>query len=66
METKVKYKVKSKGLGTKPDQVPLTVRVSPHIDAIVRSLPERSDFLREAIAEKLKKEGLLPADTNQK
>ena len=53
------YKFKGKGLGTSDKQSPVSVKLSPEIDSIVRSLPNRSEFLREAIAEKLRKEGLL-------
>ena len=52
-------KFKGKGLGTTDKQSPVSVKLSPEIDSIVRSLPNRSEFLREAIAEKLRKEGLL-------
>ena len=50
---------KGKGLGTTDKQSPVSVKLPPEIDSIVRSLPNRSEFLREAIAEKLKREGLL-------
>ena len=59
METKTKYKIKGKGLGTTDKQIAVAVKLPPVIDAIVKALPNRSDFLREAIAEKLRKEGLL-------
>ena len=53
------HKFKGKGLGTSDKQSPVSVKLPPEIDSIVRSLPNRSEFLREAIAEKLRKEGLL-------
>ena len=53
---------KGKGLGTTHAQKAVGVKLPPQIDVIVRSLPNRSDFIREAIAEKLKKEGLLPEE----
>ena len=65
MEKKVKYKIKSKGLGTKQKYPPLTVRMPPEIDAVVRSLPERSEFMREAIIEKLEREGLWHCDRSR-
>jgi hypothetical protein len=37
----------------------LMARVPVHIDAVVRSLPNRSAFIRAAIAEKLERDGLL-------
>jgi metal-responsive CopG/Arc/MetJ family transcriptional regulator len=53
--------IKGKGLGTSCKQAAVSVKLSPEIDALVRSLPSRSDLIREAIAEKLIKEGLLSA-----
>jgi hypothetical protein len=38
---------------------PITVRLPEDIDAIVRSLPNRTEWLREAIMEKLDREDLL-------
>ena len=63
METSVKYKVKSKGLNTTDKHPPVSAKLSPKIDKIVRSLPNRSDFIRAAIAEKLEREGLLSETT---
>jgi hypothetical protein len=37
----------------------LMARVPIHIDAVVRSLPNRSALIRAAIAEKLERDGLL-------
>ena len=39
---------------------PLSVRMPEDIDAIVRSKPDRTDWLRDAILEKLYAEGNLP------
>lgn len=55
----VETKYKDTGLGTTTKQQPVSVKLPPKIDAIVRSLPNRSQFIREAIADKLRKEGLL-------
>jgi hypothetical protein len=38
---------------------PITVRLPEDIDEIVRSLPNRTEWLREAIMEKLDREDLL-------
>jgi hypothetical protein len=38
---------------------PITVRLPEDIDVIVRSLPNRTEWLREAIVEKLDREDLL-------
>ena len=53
---------KNTGLNTKSKQPPVSVKLPPELDAIVRSLPNRSEFLREAIAEKAIRENLLPSD----
>ncbi len=52
---------KGKGMGVTHKQPPVSVKLPPEIDAIVRSLPNRSEYIRQAIAEKLKKDGLLSA-----
>jgi hypothetical protein len=41
---------------------PITVRLPEDIDAIVRALPDRTEWLRSAILEKLDQENLLPDD----
>ena len=38
---------------------PLTVRVPEDVDVIVRGLPDRNQWLRDAILEKLERDGLL-------
>lgn len=50
---------KNTGLNTTRKQPPVSVKLQPEIDAIVRSLPNRSEFIREAIIAKLKAENLL-------
>ena len=60
MANKGRTHFKSRGLGVTDKSPPVSVKLAPDIDKIVRSLPNRSEFLREAIAEKLEKEGLLP------
>ena len=55
-----KYSFKDSGLGTKHTTRPVSVKLPPEIDEIVRSLPNRSEFIRNAIAKELEKEGLLP------
>ena len=54
-----KYKIKSKGLGTKKGQIPLTFRVSPEVNEVVRSLPNKADLCREILIEGLKARKLL-------
>ena len=53
---------KGKGIGVKHKQKPVSVMLPQEMDAIVRSLPNRSEYIREAIAEKLKKDGLLSSN----
>lgn len=50
------YEFKSTGVGVKHGTKPVSVMLPPELDEIVRSLPNRSQFIREAIAEKVKKE----------
>jgi len=38
---------------------PVSVKLPRHIDAIVRTIPNRSQWLTDAIVDKLKKEGLI-------
>lgn len=42
-------------------KTPLSVRMPEDIDAIVRAKPNRTQWLRDAILEKLDREGELPA-----
>jgi hypothetical protein len=41
-------------------QQPITIRLPEDIDTIVRSLPNRPEWLREAILDRLEQEELLP------
>ena len=50
---------KGKGIGVKHKQKPVSVMLPHEIDTIIRSLPNRSEYIREAIAEKLAKDGFL-------
>lgn len=47
-----------KGIGTKSGQKPISVMLPLEVDAIVRSLPNRSDFIRQAVIEKLDRDGI--------
>lgn len=49
---------KGKGLKTTNKQTPVSVKLPPELDRIVKSLPNRSEFIREAIAEKIARENL--------
>jgi hypothetical protein len=57
------HKFKGRGLGTSDKQPPVSVKLPPEIDAVVRLLPNRSDYLRQAIIDKLQKDGLLNLET---
>lgn len=48
-----------KGIGLKHHQSPVCVKLPPEIDAIVRSLPNRSHKLRQWIIEGMEREGLI-------
>lgn len=45
-------------LGIDWKQKPVSVMLPPEIDEFVRSLPNRSEFIRQAIAEKIDREEL--------
>lgn len=53
-------KFKSKGLGLKKGQSPRQINVAfpPDIDTLLRKMENRSEFIREAVREKLEREGL--------
>ncbi len=50
---------KSEGIGIKNNQRPVSVKLPEDLDKLVKSLPNRSKFIREAIAEKAAREGLI-------
>lgn len=56
---------KGQGLGIGHSRSPVCVQLPPDLDALVRSLPNRSEFMRQAIVEKLRREGLLSEDSSQ-
>lgn len=45
-----------KGLGTKRGHSPVSVLLPPELDSWVRSLDNRSDWIRQAIVEKYERE----------
>lgn len=49
---------KSRGVGVKNKTKPVSVLLPAELDSIIRSMENRSEFIREAIAEKLEREGL--------
>ena len=51
-------KFQNTGLGTSDKQQPISVKYPPEIDSILRNLPNRSDFIRLAVIEKLISLGL--------
>ncbi len=46
------------GLGVTHDQKPVSVMLPEPMDSIVRAQENRSEFIRQAIAEKIEREGL--------
>jgi hypothetical protein len=44
---------KSKGVGVKHDHKPICMMLPPETDSYVRALPNRSEWLRQAVAEKI-------------
>jgi hypothetical protein len=57
-EVRADYKTrfKGKGVGVKHKQKPVSVMLPEDIDTIVRAMPNRSEFIRQAIIEKLERE----------
>ena len=51
---------KGTGLGTTKRQRAIAAKFPPEIDAILRSMPCISNYVREAVVEKLINDGLLP------
>ena len=49
----------AQGVGTKSGQKPISVMLPLEIDSVVRSLPNRSEFIRQAVLEKMERDGLL-------
>ena len=49
----------SKGLGTKHNSKAIGVKFPPHIDEILRSLSNKSDYVRKAVIRQLIEDGLL-------
>ena len=59
--TRADYKTrfKSKGVGTKSKQKPVSVLFPQEIDEIVKAMPNRSEFIRQAVIEKLERDSML-------
>lgn len=55
---KTPHKRAARGLGLKHDTKPVCTKLPPDVDAVLRELPNRSDFIRDAIREKMEREGL--------
>lgn len=52
-------KFKGHGLGTKKDTRPISAKFSPDVDAFLRSLADRSAYIRQAVEEKMRKDGVI-------
>ncbi len=59
--TRADYKTrfKGRGIGTKNKQKPVSVMLPQEIDEIVKAMPNRSEFIRQAVIEKLERDSLL-------
>ncbi len=57
-ETRADYKTrfKGKGIGITHKQKPVSVMLPREMDEIIRAMPNRSEFIRQAIAEKLERD----------
>lgn len=57
-ESRADYKTrfKGKGLGVSHKHRPVSVMLPKEMDEIVRAMPNRSEFIRQAIAEKLERD----------
>jgi hypothetical protein len=60
MENKKDNLFKGDGMGTKHDTAPHCFKISQPYDSILRSLPDKSNFLRLAVIEKMQRDGLIP------
>lgn len=54
-----KTRFKSLGVGTTNKQKPVSVMLPKEVDVIVRALPNRSEFIRQAIIEKLERDKIV-------
>jgi hypothetical protein len=50
------YQFKGKGLGIKHNSQPVSVLLPPEIDALIRALPNRSDWMRRVLTEAAQRE----------
>ena len=51
-----KTRFKGKGVGIKKKKKPVSVMLPEDLDEIVRAMPNRSEFIRQAIIEKLERD----------
>ena len=57
-----KTRFKPSGVGTKNHQQPISVMYPSDIDALLRSLANRSEYIRDAVIKQLREDGLLQPD----
>jgi hypothetical protein len=57
------YAFKGHGIGVQHKTPPICAKLPPELDQLVRPMPNRSEFIREAILEKLQREGLYEKKT---
>ncbi len=54
-----KTRFKTRGIGTKNKQKPVSVLLPQEIDEIVKAMPNRSEFIRQAVREKLERDSII-------
>ncbi len=52
-------KFKGDGLGTHTATIPHCFKIGDPCDRILRQMPDKSDFLRQAVLEKMQRDGLI-------
>lgn len=54
------YEYQGTGLGIPSKLPPISTKFPPYIYDVLRSLPDRSQYIRDAVIAKLREDGLLP------
>lgn len=55
----IETRFKDRGVGAKYKQQSISTLYSTEVDEILRSLPNRSEYIRQAVMNRLKADGLL-------
>ena len=62
MSNKEKTQFKSQGVGVKSKTTPVSVMLPPQLEILIKSMPNRSEYIRKAIANQLEQDGFLSTD----